>query len=599
MKHLSRSFATRLIACVLSLVMVFAMVPVGAFAESSSLEKEFEAAINPMFEGISSKEGVYDASFNADKRIVTVKILDKTKEAKEISGTGLASGLKSLYEDHNVKKIKIGSLDERDLVQLANNAPASGMTVEQIFKLIIGADVLNEAQKTGEKTGKLADFIDKTVELKLTVEKDGETAILTYIINGVDGTKTDAERNPAVDPEKVEVSDPDNLTDAERFAVAANVLEANPEAQEVKVDDKGNATIKYEDGSENTLSPEKTIMHKTVSIDASDVKPVKPTNDAQDTGIKIENPGDDTKVTAKDKDGKDVPVEINKDGKVIVKPGTEVSGPITVVIANKGLPEGKKIIEVPVTDVNNGSGDIWLRPNGPKKNETKEDKKDEQKVEKRETSLHKAYIFGYEDGTFRAEGNVTRAEAAAMIARLKGLDMSNTEKPAFNDVQSAWYNAGINAVVKAGYMKGYPDGKFNPNGKITRAEFAQLIMAIDKANGADVPFTDVKGHWAETAIKQAFANERIAGYPDNSFRPNNHITRAEAVTVLNKLFDRSVSAKGLVDVQVGLAGFKDLEQSHWAYYQIIEASNTHDFFRTEQGKVDETWVKLLKNEKYV
>lgn len=431
----------------------------------------------------------------------------------------------------------------------------------------------------------------------MTVEKDGETATLTYIINGVDGTKTDAERNPAVDPEKVEVSDPDNLTDAERFAVAANVLEANPEAKEVKVDDKGNATIKYEDGSENTLSPEKTIMHKTVSIDASDVKPVKPTNDAQDTGISIENPGDDTKVTAKDRDGKDVPVEIDKDGKVIVKPGTEVSGPITVVIANKGLPEGKKMIEVPVTDVNDGSGDIWLRPNGPKKNETKEDKKDEQKVEKRETSLHKAYIFGYEDGTFRAEGNVTRAEAAAMIARLKGLDMSNTEKPAFNDVQSAWYNAGINAVVKAGYMKGYPDRKFNPNGKITRAEFAQLIMAIDKANGADVPFTDVKGHWAETAIKQAFANERIAGYPDNSFRPNNHITRAEAVTVLNKLFDRSVSAKGLVDVQVGLAGFKDLEQSHWAYYQIIEASNTHDFFRTEQGKIDETWVKLLKNEK--
>ncbi len=597
MKHLSRSFATRLIACVLSLVMVFAMVPVGAFAESSTLEKEFEAAINPMFEGISSKEGVYDASFNADKRIVTVKILDKTKAAEKISGTGLASGLTKLYRENNLKKIKVGGQDERDLVALAGSASGSGMTVEQMFKFIIGADVLNEVQETEEKTGKLADFIDKTVELKLTVEKDGETAILTYIINGVDGTKTDAERNPAVDPEKVEVSDPDNLTDAERFAVAANVLEANPGAQEVKVDDKGNATIKYEDGSENTLSPEKTIMHKTVSIDASDVKPVKPTNDAQDTGISIENPGDDTKVTAKDKDGKDVPVEIDKDGKVIVKPGTEVSGPITVVIANKGLPEGKKIIEVPVTDVNDGSGDIWLRPNGPKKNETKEDKKDDQKVEKRETNLHKAYIFGYEDGTFRAEGNVTRAEAAAMIARLKGLDMSNTEKPAFSDVQSAWYNAGINAVVKAGYMKGYPDGKFNPNGKITRAEFAQLIMAIDKANGADVPFTDVKGHWAETAIKQAFANERIAGYPDNSFRPNNHITRAEAVTVLNKLFDRSVSAKSLVDLQVGLAGFKDLEQSHWAYYQIIEASNTHDFFRTEQGKVDETWVKLLKNGK--
>lgn len=155
MKYLSRSFATRLIACVLSFIMVFAMVPVGAFAESSTLEKEFEAAINPMFEGISSKEGVYDASFNADKRRVTVKILDKTKSAKEISGTGLASGLTKLYRENNLKKIKVGDQAEKDLVALADSAPDLSMTVEQMFKFIIGADVLNEVQETGKKLDSL------------------------------------------------------------------------------------------------------------------------------------------------------------------------------------------------------------------------------------------------------------------------------------------------------------------------------------------------------------------------------------------------------------------------------------------------------------
>ena len=121
-----------------------------------------------------------------------------------------------------------------------------------------------------------------------------------------------------------------------------------------------------------------------------------------------------------------------------------------------------------------------------------------------------------------------------------------------------------------------------------------MIMAIDKANGAVVPFADVKGHWAEAAIAQAYGNGRIAGYPDNTFRPNNNITRAEAVTVLNKLFDRSVNENGLAAVRADIVPFVDVTANQWAYNEIVEASNTHEFYRTEQGKVDETWVKLLQ-----
>ena len=211
---------------------------------------------------------------------------------------------------------------------------------------------------------------------------------------------------------------------------------------------------------------------------------------------------------------------------------------------------------------------------------------------KHETAIHKLYIYGYEDNTFKPEGNMTRAEAAAMLARLQGLDLSNKARPNFIDVRSGWYNAVINAVVNAGYMKGYPDGTFRPDGKITRAEFAQMIKAIDKANMGMAPFADAKGHWAEAAINQAYANGRINGYPDGTFRPNNHITRAEAVKVFNKLYDRSVGLTGLRDVMTHIVPFSDVNASHWAYYEIVEASNTHTFYRTEKGKVDETWVML-------
>ena len=189
---------------------------------------------------------------------------------------------------------------------------------------------------------------------------------------------------------------------------------------------------------------------------------------------------------------------------------------------------------------------------------------------------------------------MTRAEAAAMLARLQGLDLSNTARPNFIDVRSGWYNAVINAVVNAGYMKGYPDGTFRPDGKITRAEFAQMIKAIDKANSGMAPFADVKGHWAQNAIDQAYANGRINGYPDGTFRPNNHITRAEAVKVFNKLYDRSVGLTGLGDVLTNIAPFSDVNASHWAYYEIVEASNTHEFYRTEKGMVPETWVTLIQ-----
>nr|WP_255702408.1 Rib/alpha-like domain-containing protein [Peptoniphilus sp. KCTC 25270] len=210
-----------------------------------------------------------------------------------------------------------------------------------------------------------------------------------------------------------------------------------------------------------------------------------------------------------------------------------------------------------------------------------------------ETGVHVGYIFGYPDGSVQPDGNMTRAEAAAMLARLKGYSLNNNEAPNFTDTPSGWYNSVINAVVANGLMQGYPDGSFRPNAPITRAEFAQMIKPIDKANNGDAPFADVQGHWAEPAIDQAYGNNRIDGYPDGTFKPNDNITRAEAAKVLNSLFERMVRDRGLIDVAKNIRDFNDLFASHWGYYEVVEASNTHTFVRVEKGGVEEIWREVL------
>ena len=202
-------------------------------------------------------------------------------------------------------------------------------------------------------------------------------------------------------------------------------------------------------------------------------------------------------------------------------------------------------------------------------------------------------MFGYTDGTVRPNGKITRAEAAALVTRLLGLDtFASAMKPVFSDTPSAWYNKAINAAVQRGIMKGYPDGTFRPNAPITRAEFTQMISTIDNKPYGVAPFADVKGHWAERAIGSEYQAGRIMGYPDQTFRPNAFITRCEAVVILNKIFERSydaMSAKDAVNAHL-IKGFYDLPTSFWGYYDMIEATNSHSFKRRSEGKVQEDWT---------
>ncbi|WP_294797054.1 S-layer homology domain-containing protein, partial [uncultured Fenollaria sp.] len=221
------------------------------------------------------------------------------------------------------------------------------------------------------------------------------------------------------------------------------------------------------------------------------------------------------------------------------------------------------------------------------------DEREEEPEDTREVLEHKAYMFGYTDGTVRPNGNITRAEAAALVTRLLGIEsIGAATRPMFTDTPSAWYNKAINAAVQRGIMKGYPDGRFRPNAPITRAEFTQMIAQIDNKPYGIAPFADVKGHWAELAIGREYQAKRIMGYPDGTFRPNANITRCEAVVILNKMFERNYDDMSAINAMNRhlIKSFLDLSQSFWGYNDMVEATNSHDFKRRFKGRIEEDWV---------
>lgn len=229
---------------------------------------------------------------------------------------------------------------------------------------------------------------------------------------------------------------------------------------------------------------------------------------------------------------------------------------------------------------------------------SKQKAKDDEEVEPidtREVGEHKAYMFGYTDGTVRPNGYITRAEAAALVTRLLGLDtFASAAEPAFTDTPSSWYNKAINAAVQRGIMKGYPDKSFRPNAPITRAEFTQMISTIDNKPYGVAPFADVVGHWAERPIGSEYQAGRIKGYPDGTFRPNAFITRAEAVVILNKIFERNYDAMSAMNAKNKeyIKRFIDLAPSFWGFNDMVEATNTHLFKRRVKGAIQEDWVEV-------
>ena len=214
---------------------------------------------------------------------------------------------------------------------------------------------------------------------------------------------------------------------------------------------------------------------------------------------------------------------------------------------------------------------------------------------------HKQYMYGYPDWTFVPEANITRGEAAAMFARLfkeyPGLDYNY--KKYYTDVdESYWGFKEVAYLSEFGILSGYSDGTFRPNNKITRAEFVKIAESFEALTWGLSPYNDVDGgHWAFRYIVSSAAKGWISGYPDGSFRPNSFISRAEAVTIVNKLLERRPDKDYIDTHKPELKPFTDLKPSYWAYYEIYEAVDGHDYNRSFTD-IEEHWYRL-NNERFV
>lgn len=199
------------------------------------------------------------------------------------------------------------------------------------------------------------------------------------------------------------------------------------------------------------------------------------------------------------------------------------------------------------------------------------------------TEDHVAYIIGYEDGTVRPGANITRAEVATIFFRLLTDETRESywsQSSGFTDVASgAWYNNAVSTLTRAGILDGYEDGSFRPNASITRAEFTKIAVSFFKhAGGASAnPFNDVPDSaWYAEFVKAAAELGLIDGYEDGTFRPNAPITRAEACTIVNRTLGRAPDKDNLLPEHEMLT-WPDNSRDAWYYAQIQEATNSHDY----------------------
>ena len=206
---------------------------------------------------------------------------------------------------------------------------------------------------------------------------------------------------------------------------------------------------------------------------------------------------------------------------------------------------------------------------------------------------HFAYVIGYPDGKVHPKGNISRAETATIFFRLLKADIRDgnlTADNGFSDVANGqWHNKAISTMAKLGIVKGRRADSFDPDASITRAEFAAICARFNtkpvENNGS---FSDISGHWAENEIERAAAFGWISGYPDGTFRPDARITRAEAMTMINRVLCRMPQSES--DLLDSMVTWPDNKPSDWHYLAVQEATNSHDFNR--QGEVGESWTKL-------
>lgn len=190
-------------------------------------------------------------------------------------------------------------------------------------------------------------------------------------------------------------------------------------------------------------------------------------------------------------------------------------------------------------------------------------------------AIHPWYMEGYPDGTFRPQGMLHRSEIAAIFARL--LEDYEPSECTFSDVDpDAWYAPYVGYAQSIGLVHGRPDGTYHPDDAITRGEFVTIMCNyLGVVQTGSAAFPDTEGHWAEGAIYQLARLGVLLGYPNGLFQPDAYITRAEAVKIFNQVFRRSPNLSLEVQWKDELVDFPDVPENHWAYAEIMETRKTH------------------------
>lgn len=207
---------------------------------------------------------------------------------------------------------------------------------------------------------------------------------------------------------------------------------------------------------------------------------------------------------------------------------------------------------------------------------------------------HFAYVIGYPDGMVKPQNNISRAEVATIFFRLLKPEIRDkylTQTNQFTDVSgSAWYNTAVSTMAALDIVKGRTPTTFVPDAPITRAEFAAVCARFDThLRDGDSDFSDISGHWAEAEIERAATLGWINGYPDGTFRPDNAITRAEAMTMINRVLQRLPEDED--DLLPDMNVWPDNQPQDWYYLAVQEATNSHDFDRKHDG-MHEHWTDM-------
>lgn len=274
-------------------------------------------------------------------------------------------------------------------------------------------------------------------------------------------------------------------------------------------------------------------------------------------------------------------VEVTINGK------TENLGDVDKYEMDESLIDGAVLKAVFVKDNDGGSGGGGShRPNN----------KPDETPEALNGDDHFDYVVGYSDGLVHPERNITRAEVASIFFRLLQDDVREknlTDQNPFNDVfTDDWFNVAVSTMYDMDIVYGRDNNNFDPNAYITRAEFAAIAARFDSEGySGENLFTDIDGHWAANQINRAAEKGWISGYPDGTFGPDRYITRAEAVTMINRVLNRLPESADALHEDMNV--FPDnMDTTAWYYLAIQEATSSHEYEKDKDG-VYETWTDVL------